>query len=178
MHRYLPGAVSFAVGGLSVLDATETFVEAPVRADVFTTFDLDNVMFSDGGTASGSFTFDSTTGSLSNVSITTSPDGNVGTTYTSGTSALGPNLTRPTFELFSFVNGSLILQLEVNLPVAFTSPNSIVGPFNGEFLCRGQVCSSARDVSGGTLVPTPLAATLPLFAGGLGSRRKRKAAAA
>ena len=149
-----------------------------MRADVFTTFDLDNVMFSDGGTASGSFTFDSTTGSLSNVSITTSPDGNVGTTYTSGTSALGPNLTRPTFELFSFVNGSLILQLEVNLPVAFTSPNSIVGPFNGEFLCRGQVCSSARDVSGGTLVPTPLAATLPLFAGGLGSRRKRKAAAA
>ena len=149
-----------------------------MRADVFTTFDLDNVMFSDGGTASGSFTFDSTNGSLSNVSITTSPDGNVGTTYTSGTSALGPNLTRPTFELFSFVNGSLILQLEVNLPVAFTSPNSIVGPFNGEFLCRGQVCSSARDVSGGTLVPTPLAATLPLFAGGLGSRRKRKAAAA
>ena len=166
------------MAALSVLDATETFVEAPVRADVFTTFDLDNVMFSDGGTATGSFTFDSTNGSLSNVSITTSPDGNVGTTYTSGTSALGPNLTRPTFELFSFVNGSLILQLEVNLPVAFTSPNSIVGPFNGEFLCRGQVCSSARDVSGGTLVPTPLAATLPLFAGGLGSRRKRKAAAA
>ena len=166
------------MAALSVLDATDTFVEGSVRADVFTTFDLDNVMFSDGGTASGSFTFDSTNGSLSNVSITTSPDGNVGTTYTSGTSALGPNLTRPTFELFSFVNGSLILQLEVNLPVAFTSPNSIVGPFNGEFLCRGQVCSSARDVSGGTLVPTPLAATLPLFAGGLGSRRKRKAAAA
>ena len=166
------------MAALSVLDATDTFVEGSVRADVFTTFDLDNVMFSDGGTATGSFTFDSTNGSLSNVSITTSPDGNVGTTYTSGTSALGPNLTRPTFELFSFVNGSLILQLEVNLPVAFTSPNSIVGPFNGEFLCRGQVCSSARDVSGGTLVPTPLAATLPLFAGGLGSRRKRKAAAA
>jgi len=144
-------------------------IPALVRAGVFTTFDLDNVMFSDGGTATGSFTFDSASGSLSNVSITTSPDGNVGTAYTSGTSALGPNLTRPTFELFSFVNGNRILQLEVNLPVSLTSPNAIVGPFNGEFLCSGQVCASARDVSGGALVPTSLPAALPLFAGGLGA---------
>jgi len=51
------------------------------QADVLTTFELSGVTFSDGGSATGSFTYDSTNQTLSNVDITTSGGTLPGTTY-------------------------------------------------------------------------------------------------
>jgi hypothetical protein len=88
---------------------------APASADTIANFTLDSVIFSDGGTASGGFTLDLTSGALSNVNITTSaefdfpPFGIFGTTYTdSDTSFLGAagnTFTNGATAQFVFGNG-------------------------------------------------------------------------
>src|ERR1700689_297 len=69
------------------------------------TFDLTNVTLSDGGTASGSFVYNATTGVLSDVDITTS----AGTAFTGATYLLatpgfgGGSYFGPTFYQMIFV---------------------------------------------------------------------------
>ena len=62
---------------------------APASADTIANFTLNNVTFSDGGTATGGFTLDLTTSTLSNVDITTSLDYPFGATYTGGNGFVG-----------------------------------------------------------------------------------------
>jgi hypothetical protein len=73
----------------------------PASADTVANFTLDGVTFDDGGTATGSFTLDLTTSTLSNVNITTSTDSalELGDTYTSGTFSNSPSAS------FDFANG-------------------------------------------------------------------------
>ena len=49
-------------------------IASPALADTVANFTLDKVTFVDGGTATGGFTLDLTTDTLSNVNITTSED--------------------------------------------------------------------------------------------------------
>jgi hypothetical protein len=147
---------------------------APVQAATVT-FDLNNVTFVGGGTATGHFDFNSMTNALTNVSITTSTDGSFGATYMSGSFNPGsPD------DLFAFSIGGITLDLAVAHPLSLTSPNSLSTSASFEVLV---IAGNDRLVTSGSLVPTPLPAALPLFAGGLGVlgllgwRRKRKAAA-
>jgi hypothetical protein len=180
-------AVAVAVGAFA----------APASADTVANFTLDGVTFSDGGTATGTFTLDLDTSTLSNVNITTSEDGpplpgSLGDTYTSGTFSNSPAASFDFNDdyLGPFGGDELIINLSSTLTDSdLASPGMFPIASGSEtayfFLCgEDEVCAS-RSITGGALdaVPsaTPLPATLPLFAGGLGfvgyltGRKKRKA---
>jgi hypothetical protein len=166
-------------------------------SDIIANFTLDGVTFSDDGTASGGFTLDLTTSTLSNVNITTttgSPPDSFGTNYTDSFSNTFTNTPNAQFEFddYYFIGSDI---LDIDLGVALTAANLAGSPSfsiaNGSeavffFLCDGPdgLCGE-RDITGGSLDvnATPLPATLPLLAGGLGvigfigRRRKQKAAA-
>ena len=182
-------AVALAVGAFA----------APASADTVANFTLDNVTFSDGGTATGSFTLDLDTSALSNIDITTSVDGLFGVTYFGGSGLFGStSFTNSPTASFAFddfegiYEADLVINLGIALtPADLTSPNSFSissGAESAFFVgCNPEddfYCGD-RTITGGSLdeVPaaTPLPATLPLFAGGLGfvgyltGRKKRKA---
>jgi hypothetical protein len=148
-----------------------------------------------GGTATGSFTLDLTTSTLSNVNITTSTDSalSLGTTYTSGSFSNSP-------ASFDFGTGFFLEGDEFDIALASALTPADLASSNSFAIASGEedfffilcfefnpegICAS-RSVTGGFLdaVPTatPLPAALPLFAGGLGAiglcgwRRKMKAA--
>ncbi len=155
------------------------------------TWNLSNVGFADGGTASGSFQYDADTGSYSNIAITTTQVASFGATY--GT----PNPVNPG-------NASLLLVIADLPPLAidltgtpalalsFTSPltnlggtsdiiSRSLGGFSFESTCSLASCSvvsgSTRDVVSGqvtTNVPAPATAallSLALVGGALARRR-------
>jgi hypothetical protein len=172
---------------------------APASADTIANFSLDKVTFSDGGTATGGFTLDLTTNTLSNVNITTSLDVIVipfigfGTTYdNTGTNTFTNGATADFQFTQDFGVGSDVLKFDVAGPLtalnlAGTASFALTGGSETEFfiLCDSQLSECAqRTVTGGSLdvgvSATPLPATLPLFAGGLGlvgllSRRRKQA---
>jgi hypothetical protein len=169
----------------------------PASADTVSNFTLDGVTFSDGGTATGGFTLDLTTGALSNINITTSTDNLFGATYTGGNGLFGSTGFTNSPASFSFADFELIYEadLVINLGSALTpsnlaSPNtfSIASGSEGVFFiaCPEPTffCGSRTITSGSldeTPATTPLPAALPLFAGGLGAlgllgwRRKKTA---
>ena len=187
-------AVALAVGAFA----------APASADTIANFTLDNVTFSDGGTASGSFTLDLDTSALSNVDITTSMNidsTSFGATYNDSSTNTFTNGTTAQFEFdnlyyyfpvpFPTGEDSLIIDLPGPLTAANLAGSSSFAASGSEseyfFLCGEfpyDFCG-ARTITAGTLdtgvSATPLPATLPLFAGGLGfvgyltGRKKRKA---
>lgn len=165
---------------------------APASADTMANFTLDNVTFSGGGTATGGFTLDLTTSTLSNIDITTSTNGLFGVTYTGGSgffnsTGFSNNPASFTFDFPDFFYESdLVINLASGLtPADLTAPNSFSiasGSETAYFIaCLGE-CGARSIVSGSLDVSsTPVPATLPLFAGGLGfvgylaGRKKRKA---
>lgn len=136
---------------------------------------LTDVLFEDGGTATGSFVYDADTNAFSSISIATS-GGTLSppATYSSlligsaGDAALvpatGPNLT-----------GSALLQLIFQFPL--TNAGGIVfliDPFfptasSFEATCLNAGCTSVdfgRLMVDGGVIGTPITATVPLPAGG------------
>jgi hypothetical protein len=65
--------------GVAIAIAIQGFA-APASAGTIANFTLDGVTFSDGGTATGTFTLDLDTSTLSNINITTSSDDLFGAT--------------------------------------------------------------------------------------------------
>ena len=180
--------------GLVVAIAVLGFA-VPASADTVANFTLDGVTFDDGGTATGGFTLDLTTGALSNISITTSADGIFGVTYTGGSGPFGSTGFTNSPASFEFAYFDVLYQsnLVIDLASALTpsdlmSPNTFSISSGSEaaffFECTGPFfyCAS-RTITSGSLdeapATTPLPAALPLFAGGLGAlalfgkRRKR-----
>jgi hypothetical protein len=166
---------------------------APASANTIATFELDGVTFNDGGTASGTFSLDTTTHTITNSSITTSfknllfiggdYDGSFADSY----------LSVPTAEVhvgdgaIPFISGQL-LTLTFGLTDAtnlWSLPSFIVagGESVYSWLCGG-LCGTRSIVAGtiNTVSATPIPAALPLLATALGGmgfigwRRKRQLA--
>jgi hypothetical protein len=174
---------------------------APASADTIANFVLDGVTFNDGGTASGSFTLDLTTDTLSNVNITTSTDSalGVGTTFTDSDYS---NSFTPGPVYFLFDNNASLPVDELTIELSETlTPSNLASTPSFSFYSDGVVevgysslcpdfdycgeriiaTGSLTDLSATPVSATPLPATLPLFAGGLGfvgylaKRRKQNA---
>ena len=150
------------------------------RADVVT-FALENLVFDDGTSATGMFTYNATT-HIATPDITSVTGTIIGATYTTPiTAALAADTQ------FVFISAGNKLLLEAPNPLSETSASSIFGDESGPLaLCPGTQCPGFRDVNLSdkpTIDPTPLPAAFPLFATGLGAlgllgwRRKRKAQA-
>ena len=172
-------------------------VVSPASADTIANFTLDGVTFDDGGTATGGFTLDLTTGTLSNVNITTSYDPvagpfGFGATFNDGSSNTFTNGATATFDFFVdlfFVADGLDIDVAGPLTAANLMGNPsfpISGSETFYFIECGDGPCATRNITAGSLdvSSTPLPAALPLFAGGLGAlglfgwRKKRKAIAA
>lgn len=186
--RYLLGAAILA------------WLVAPAYADTVTTFTLDDVTFDDGGTATGQFTLDFTTGIITSANITTSADivtfgqpplsyqVGFGTTYDLAPpfgSASFANSSAAQFSFNNFFFDGLSINLENPLTLAdVTAPhNSFLITLGSESAYAPPLSFGTRNITGGSLDigATPLPAALPLFVSGagliggiLGWRRKRK----
>lgn len=182
--------------GIAIAAAMLGLAGPASATDVTANFTLDGVTFGDGGTASGGFTLDYTTGTLSNVNIMTT-DGtsdSFGESYYTDTEAntfTNTSNAQFVFDDYYFIGEDI---LDINLGVVLTATNLATTPSfaiaSGSeaaffFLCPPpeNFCAS-RSITAGSLdvSATPLPAALPLFAGGLGfvgylARRKRAAAA-
>ena len=117
------------------------------------TFDLTNVTLSDGGTASGSFLYNETTGALTNVDITTTS----GTAFTGATylapnpwSGSGPYLG-PTFYQMIFVPNPatsaigtpvlLLYSVTEGFPNLGAGSEISLSEESGEYTCGNAACS-------------------------------------
>jgi hypothetical protein len=162
------------------------FTRLIILANVIT-FSLENVVFDDGTTATGTFTFDTTT--LITTPHITTVDGTIfGATYTTPiTAALDTDATT-----FDFINSSTVsaLRLVVEGDPSSESYPSLI--FRGDEAglatrpCGSPTCPGMRNIKlsdNPTVDPTPLPATVPLFATGIGRlgllgwRRRRNAQA-
>jgi hypothetical protein len=175
---------------LAVLAAsTLLFAAAAEAAPV--TWNLQNWTFDDGGTASGSFVFDASTRSYSNVSVlSTSGTVRTGARYVlpDPASAGNANFAAWVTGLFADFTGTPVMA--VNWVSALTDAGGTVGVklagFHGEYACDDASCNGAVDparflrsgaVTTVTTVAVPLPATLPLVGLALtmlGALRRRR----
>lgn len=172
---------------VAAISATAAFVtHASPASAASLTWNL-NAQFVDGGTATGTFDYDATTGVFSQFDIKTlagSSPSNIffpGTTYSSGSST-GSLESAIRLQL---INGDRSLQALFANPLTNAGGTiSLVSDFSFEKVGLGGGLGLIRDVANGTVttattaVPTP--ALLPGLIGlGLGAlRQKRKAAQA
>jgi hypothetical protein len=149
---------------------------------------LVGVSFGDGGKATGSYTFDATTGVFSNISIATSGGNIAGATYgfvDGYSNASNAEFVNATGDL----TGARVLLLPLVSAMTDLGGSilvSLIG-LNLEGICSDPICTNGtllRSVVSGSVTasPVPIPAALPLLASGLGAlgfvgwRRKRKAA--
>jgi hypothetical protein len=149
MHRFTIRAL-ITVAGLLVFFGLPSMASADG-----VTWDLMNVTLSGGGTASGSFVYDSTTNTLSDVDITTT----AGTSFT-GATYLAPNSSAvafgsylgPTFFQMTFVPNPSLSGVGTPILVLYSTPggfpNSPAGTVialaagSGEYTCGNSACSA------------------------------------
>lgn len=183
-----------AIALVAALIASSTIAQA----NTLVTYDLVGVTFADNGTASGSFTVDWTTDTITALSIsTTTGSDNIpaqsfssaNLEYPSGNGTILALSTYPGSAVFDVGAAAISWQVAFN----YTAPDGIVLALNTTV---DGVYDSLSDLSLGHFVPnddviagsvaptvTPLPGSLPLIATGLGVLgvfgwlRKRKAAA-
>jgi hypothetical protein len=108
---------------------------APASADTIANFTFDNVTFSDGGSASGSFTLDLTTALLSNVDVTTTNGTGFVSTVSGATYQFGGFGNGPASFDFFILLGLSEDQFIVNLSTTLT-PSDLVCRSRRRWLAR------------------------------------------
>ena len=170
---------------LAAAACASTLFASPASAATVT-WTLENVLFAGGGSATGSYDYDASTNTFSNIHIVTTHVGPFGATYGvppgTGTSVFFDTVP----QLLPDYTGSP--RFLFDLTSAMTDAAGVIPILVGEeAICSNANCSSGAIrvvVSGEVVATTPLPAALPLFATGLGVmgllgwRRKRKAALA
>lgn len=162
------------------LVAGAAFMALPANASTID-WTLANVLFDDTGTASGTFSVDSTTGFVTAFNISTTAGTTLGAAvYDSTNGSVLDNFLAPNSVAFLF-DDLPTRYLRLAFANALTSPGLnplVIAAFSGSYECLN--CSPARfALSGEAVSSVPLPAALPLFASslaGLGwlSRRRRK----
>lgn len=183
MFRFAALVAGFVLAALMV---------APASANTIQTYELNGVKFSDGGTATGTFTLDLTTNSLLSSDITTSFKNIVfvGGDYDGpGTLLQNPSQHTVMFDWgIPFVSGQV---LTLNFAPGDLSMASFIAKgtetvYSAFCILNGFVCGS-REIVAGTInavATTPIPAALPLLmtalggTGFMGWRRKRQQEAA
>ena len=177
---------------LFTLVTVVSFGTIPSARAATLTWTLQNFLFDDGGTATGSFGFDADTNTFSGINISTSVNGLLGSNY----SLLSPSgVTSATF--FDTITGTPASgesRLLFDLASAMTNAggtialNLLAGFFDGEVICPDDFCGTYQTgrilTQGSITAPSavPIPAALPLLAAGLGAmgfmgwRKRRKAA--
>jgi hypothetical protein len=176
--------------------ALALFAAAPASANTIQTYELNGVKFSDGSTATGTFTLDLTTSSIVSASIITSPrvgsfvfvGGNYdGSFFDSLTTSPSGHLNLAAWAI-PFISGQL-LSLSFapgDLTLASFVAHGSETVYSGLCFFSGFVCGSRNIVAGtiNAVATTPIPAALPLLVTALGGmgfvgwRRKRQQAAA
>ena len=152
---------------------------APVAHAAALTWTLQNVVFDDGGTASGSFVFDADTNTYSAINVTTT-DGSVlgGSVYQFANFEAG-TLDADSVLLVAAANpGFGTPAFNMNLDEAMTNAGGTISiamappPLAFESTCLTSVCSSFfsidRVVVSGTITAVPVPAAVWLFASAMG----------
>lgn len=172
---------------LAVLAASALMFAAGAQAAPVT-WNLQNWTFDDGGTASGSFVFDATTGQYSNVSVqSTTGSVRAGASYDRPNPASAGNATFASWVTGLFADYTNTPVIAVNWDSALTDAGGTVavnlGGFHGEFGCSNAICAGgtapSRLLTSGavTTAEVPLPATLPLVGlalAMLGAVRRRR----
>lgn len=119
-------------------------------ADTYVTWTLDNSLFDDGATASGSFVYDATTNTFSSIDIATS----LGTSFTGAAyNSVDPGFGPFAFDVAFVTSPSLSSYigtpaLELNFASNLTDAGGIVSTDINEFICSDANCSTATDIRG------------------------------
>ncbi len=165
---------------------------APASANTIATFELENVTFDDGGTASGTFSLDMTTQTVQGVSIAVTT-GDPADDFQNGPYSGDPTDFFNPPEIHFNYSGAFGFGFELVLDFGLTGATdlsslplftSLAGREDlFDVHCSHTVACQTRAITGGsvkTVSATPVPATLPLLAtalagmGAAGWRRKRK----
>lgn len=171
---------------LVALAVGAAFFSAPAHASTIDWM-LSGVTFDDGGTASGTFSTDSTSGDVIAFDIVTTAGTTLGgATYDStATNIYSSNgVYSPHSFIVSNFNTSTYVNFEFVDALTGTGPDQLIVPTGTNYPSyECNMCGTVRNIVNGEAIneisATPLPATLPLFAGGLGvvgylTRRRKK----
>ena len=157
---------------------------APLASADSVTWNMSNLTFTDGATATGSFVYDAATNTVSAIHVVTSA-GNlfVGATYTALDPGFGPfafDMAFVTTPSLADYTGMPVLELEFftgldeNTFLSLTNSGGVIVAALNELVCSNSVCSTVNadlrgTVQGGTVVGvvTPEPASLLLLGVGV-----------
>ena len=146
----------------SIIRVSCLFAAASLAIAAPATWTLSGVTFADGGTASGSFAYDASTNTYSNINITTT----AGTTFGTGATyaALNPGAASSATLLLAVPSGAVTTGtrlLAVGFPSALTNAGgtlSLIGSGSNETTCGNSGCTTAggtaRLVTAGSVTST------------------------
>ena len=176
--RYLTATALFVGAAFSYLPANASTID----------WTLSGVAFDDGGTATGTFSTDSTSGDVIAFDIVTSAGTTLGgATYDSTASGIysSDGVYSPNSFIVENFNTSTYVNFEFVNPLTTPGTDDLILSDSASYECN--FCAPVRAIvsgdaaSGDNVGATPLPTTIPLFASGLGAlgilgwRRKRKA---
>jgi hypothetical protein len=143
------------------------------------TWTIDSLLFDDGGTGSGTFSYDASTNAYSNIDILTIAGSDFGGASYSSVNPYGPNGAEYLVAMIVPLEGAPTLALSFAAPLTHAGGIITIGG-GGEAIC-GQECMipvfGLRDISSGQISAVPVPAAVWLFGSalaGLGWLKRRK----